>query len=46
MTIDKNLIRTYLDELQISTRIDEDGETFLLKCICVYMYKVRQGRSL
>lgn len=31
MTIDKVLIRTYLDELHISTRIDDDGDIVIVQ---------------
>ncbi|MBO4941827.1 MAG: YbjN domain-containing protein [Muribaculaceae bacterium] len=31
MTIDKNLIRSYLDELNISTRIDDDGDMVIVQ---------------
>lgn len=31
MTIDKRLIRDYLDELQISTRIDDDGDMVIVQ---------------
>lgn len=31
MTIDRNTIRQYLDELQISTRIDEDGDMVIVQ---------------
>ncbi len=31
MTVDKNLIREYLDELHISTRIDEDGDMVIVQ---------------
>lgn len=31
MTIDKNTIRGYLDELHISTRIDEDGDMVVVQ---------------
>ena len=31
MTVDKNLIRSYLDELQISTRIDDDGDMVIVQ---------------
>jgi len=31
MTIDKNLIRSYIDELRISTRIDDDGDMVIVQ---------------
>ncbi len=31
MTVDKKLIREYLDELHISTRIDEDGDMVIVQ---------------
>lgn len=31
MTVDKNLIRSYLDELNISTRIDDDGDMVVVQ---------------
>ena len=31
MTIDRNLIRGYLDELHISTRIDDDGDMVIVQ---------------
>ncbi|MDE6157272.1 MAG: hypothetical protein K2F78_03905, partial [Muribaculaceae bacterium] len=31
MTIDRDLIRSYLDELQISTRIDDDGDMVIVQ---------------
>lgn len=31
MTIDKNLIRSYIDELHISTRIDDDGDMVIVQ---------------
>lgn len=31
MTIDRNLIRGYLDELQIATRIDDDGDLVIVQ---------------
>ena len=45
MTIDRNLIRDYLDELHISTRIDEDGDIQIVQRadedfafdVCIYV---------
>lgn len=31
MTVDKNLIRSYLDELHISSRIDDDGDMVIVQ---------------
>lgn len=31
MTVDKNLIRQYLDELHISSRIDDDGDLVIVQ---------------
>lgn len=31
MNIDKNLIRSYLDELQIPTRLDDDGDMVIVQ---------------
>ena len=31
MTVDKKLIRDYLDELHISTRIDDDGDMVIVQ---------------